>query len=105
MKKIYWAAKKIAEITPDFDIIPISALERENLGHLETFIIDRLPVAVPQFPDDQLTDKPMRFIVAEIIREKLFRVQQRSAERGHVTRFEKINPRTSSCYRVVHSSE
>ena len=66
--------KKIAEITPDFDIIPISALEKENLDHLETFIIDRLPIAVPQFPDDQLTDKPMRFIVAEIVREKLFRV-------------------------------
>ena len=66
--------KKIAEITPDFDIIPISALEKENLDHLETFIIDRLPIGVPQFPDDQLTDKPMRFIVAEIVREKLFRV-------------------------------
>jgi len=66
--------KRIAQITPDFDIIPISALEGENLEHLERFIVDQLPIAVPQFPDDQLTDKSMRFIVAEIVREKLFRV-------------------------------
>ena len=66
--------KKIAKIAPEFDIIPVSALEQENLDHLETLIVDRLPQAVPQFPDDQLTDKSMRFIVAEIIREKLFRV-------------------------------
>jgi GTP-binding protein Era len=34
----------------------------------------RLPKGVPHFPADQLTDKPMRFIVQEIIREKLFRL-------------------------------
>ena len=51
-----------------------SALEKENLDRLETLIISRLPEGVPQFPDDQLTDKPMRFIVAEIVREKLFRL-------------------------------
>ena len=33
-----------------------------------------IPEGIPHFPDDQLTDKPMRFIVAEIIREKLFRM-------------------------------
>jgi GTP-binding protein Era len=37
-------------------------------------IVARLPVGVPHFPDDQLTDKSMRFISAEIVREKLFRV-------------------------------
>jgi len=66
--------QKIAKIVPDFEIVPVSALEAENLDRLENLIVSRLPVAVPQFPDDQLTDKSMRFIVAEIIREKLFRV-------------------------------
>ena len=68
------AMQKIANIVPDFEIIPVSALEKENLDHLESFIVDKLPVGLPQFPDDQLTDKSMRFITAEIIREKLFRV-------------------------------
>ncbi len=66
--------QKIAEKAPDFEIIPISALEKDNLDRLESLIVSRLPVAVPQFPDDQITDKSMRFIVAEIVREKLFRV-------------------------------
>jgi len=66
--------QKIAEMAPEFEIIPVSALESENLDRLESLIVSHLPVAVPQFPDDQLTDKSMRFIVAEIIREKLFRV-------------------------------
>jgi len=66
--------RRIAKFAPDSEIVPISALEKENLDRLETLIISRLPEGVPQFPDDQFTDKSMRFIVAEIIREKLFRL-------------------------------
>jgi len=66
--------ERIALDLPKADIIPVSALKQENLDYLMTHIQQLLPVGVPQFPDDQLTDKPMRFIVAEIIREKLFRI-------------------------------
>ena len=65
--------QKIAAILPDVEIIPVSALQKDNLDYLEAYIINRLPYGLPQFPDDQLTDKSMRFIVAEIVREKLFR--------------------------------
>ena len=65
---------KISLQVPDFECVPVSALTGDNLEHLEQLIVARLPVAVPHFPDDQLTDKSMRFICAEIIREKLFRV-------------------------------
>ncbi len=58
---------------PDFECVPISALTGDNLDRLEQLIVSRLPVGVPHFPDDQLTDKSMRFISAEIVREKLFR--------------------------------
>jgi GTP-binding protein Era len=66
--------QKISLQVPDFECVPVSALKGENLDYLEQLIVARLPVAVPQFPDDQLTDKSMRFIGAEIVREKLFRV-------------------------------
>jgi len=66
--------RKIAERAPGREIVPVSALEKENLDRLEALIINRLPEGVPKFPDDQLTDKSKRFIVAEIIREKLFRL-------------------------------
>lgn len=66
--------KRLAELLPNIDIIPVSALKKENLEALMSQIQQRLPLGIPHFPDDQLTDKPMRFIVAEIIREKLFRI-------------------------------
>lgn len=66
--------QKISNVVPDIEIIPVSALEKDNLDYLEAFIVEKLPHGLPQFPDDQLTDKSMRFITAEIIREKLFRV-------------------------------
>ncbi len=65
--------QRLSETAPGREIIPVSALKRENLDHLIEEIEKRLPVGVPQYPDDQLTDRPMRFIVAEIVREKLFR--------------------------------
>jgi len=66
--------QKVAKQGADFESIPVSALSGDNLDHLMEIIIARLPPGLPQFPDDQLTDKSMRFIGAEIIREKLFRV-------------------------------
>ncbi len=65
--------EELAKQIPGREIIPVSALKGENLDHLIEEIEKRLPVGPPQFPDDQLTDRPMRFIVAEIVREKLFR--------------------------------
>jgi|TARA_B110000971_G_scaffold88573_1_gene91048 GTP-binding protein Era len=66
--------QKISLLMPDTEIVPISALENENLDRLEELMLSYLPEGVPQFPDDQLTDKSMRFIASEIIREKLFRL-------------------------------
>jgi len=65
--------QRISQQSPHFECVPVSALTGDNLERLEQLIIARLPVGVPHFPDDQLTDKSMRFISAEIVREKLFR--------------------------------
>lgn len=65
--------QRISQLVPEFECVPVSALTGDNLERLEQLIIARLPVGVPHFPDDQLTDKSMRFISAEIVREKLFR--------------------------------
>lgn len=66
--------QKVSMYLPNVDIIPISALEHQNLEQLMVQIRLRLPKGIPHYPADQITDKPMRFIVAEIIREKLFRI-------------------------------
>jgi GTP-binding protein Era len=66
--------QKVAQQGPDFESIPVSALTGDNLDRLMELILGRLPPGLPKFPADQLTDKSMRFISAEIVREKLFRV-------------------------------
>jgi len=53
------------------EIIPVSAL-KNDLGGLVEAILKRLPQGPKYFPDDQLTDQPERFIVSEMIREKVF---------------------------------
>lgn len=52
-------------------IIPLSALEDQNTAQLEEEITKLLPEGPQLYPDDQVTDRSVRFQVAEIIREKL----------------------------------
>ncbi|CAD6880900.1 GTP-binding protein Era [Methylomonas albis] len=54
-------------------IVPVSALKRTNLELLEQHIMALLPETELIYPEDQITDRPERFFVAEIIREKLTR--------------------------------
>jgi len=54
-------------------IIPISALKNTGLDLLREEVFDRLPAHPHMFPADQVTDQTEKFIVSEIIREKLMR--------------------------------
>lgn len=54
------------------EIIEISALEKINLDELLNSIVTYLPAMPAYYDEDTLTDKPMRFFVSELIREKLF---------------------------------
>ncbi|WP_293442893.1 GTPase Era [Persephonella sp.] len=54
------------------EIIPMSAIKGENLDRFVQVIKKYLPESPPLFPEDQVTDLPLRFYVAEIIREKIF---------------------------------
>ncbi|MFZ0428223.1 MAG: GTPase Era [Acidobacteriota bacterium] len=53
------------------EIFPISALTGENLDHLLDSMVRYLPEGQPMYPPDYLTDQNERFLVAEIIREKV----------------------------------
>ncbi len=57
---------------PKAEIFPLSALKGEGLPPLLTAMKKALPAGPAQFPEDQLSTLPMRFMAAEIIREKLF---------------------------------
>lgn len=58
-------------ILPDAEIIPVSAQYKFNLDYLLKRIEALLPPSPPFFEKDALTDKPARFFVTEIIREKI----------------------------------
>jgi GTPase len=53
------------------EIVPISALKRENLDLLVELVFKYLPEGPAYFPEDQFTDRPERFLVGETVREKV----------------------------------
>jgi GTP-binding protein Era len=55
------------------EIIPISALHGENVERLVNMALSFLPEGEPYFPEDVVTDQPVRFLAAEIIREKVIK--------------------------------
>ena len=59
------------EIIPEAEILPISALAKFNVDVVMRRIMELLPESPPYFEKDALTDKPARFFVTEIIREKI----------------------------------
>lgn len=59
------------ELLPQAEIIPISAAAKFNVDYVMKRIQELLPDSPPYFDKDQWTDKPARFFVTEIIREKI----------------------------------
>ncbi|MOA29976.1 GTPase Era [compost metagenome] len=55
-------------------MVPVSASKNQQLDQLLEEIASRLPEGEAMFEEDTLTDRPMRFIAAELVREKIFRL-------------------------------
>ena len=53
------------------EVVPVSALTGDNVDRLIEVIVKHLPEGQPLFPEDTITDQPLRFIAAEVIREKI----------------------------------
>lgn len=69
--------KELSELLPKAEIIPISALNKFNADYLRKRVEELIPESPPYFEKDALTDKPARFFVTEIIREKIFLYYQK----------------------------
>ena len=59
------------KVFPEADIIPVSALRNANLQSIFRSILAKLPESPPYYDKDELTDKTVRYFVAEKIREKI----------------------------------
>jgi len=60
------------ELMPNAEILPISALEGFNMEPIWKRILELLPESPPFYDKEALTDRPLRFFISEIIREKIF---------------------------------
>lgn len=63
---------RIAQAFPNSEIFPVSAAKGEGTAELMARVIRELPEGPAQYPEDQLSTASLRFLAAEIIREKLF---------------------------------
>ncbi len=54
------------------EVIPVSALKDDGIAELVDILKDNLPEGEKYFPDEMYTDQPEKFLVAEIVREKIF---------------------------------
>jgi GTPase len=62
----------LAEQVDFVEALPLSALKGTNVPKLRELILQQLPEGPPYFDKDQLSDRPERFFISEIIREKIF---------------------------------
>jgi GTP-binding protein Era len=61
------------ELFPFVDAVPVSARKGEGLDEVKRAVKEYLPEGPALFPEDYLTDQPMRFLAAEIVRESILR--------------------------------
>jgi GTPase len=61
------------ELFPFLDAVPVSARKGDGLDELKRTVKEHLPEGPSLFPEDYLTDQPMRFLAAEIVRESILR--------------------------------
>jgi GTP-binding protein Era len=69
MKELDYWTKTI----PEAKVIPVSALHKFNVEAVSDFLLELLPESPPFYPKGELTDKPVRFFVSEIIRGEILR--------------------------------
>ncbi|WP_063569362.1 GTPase Era [Achromobacter ruhlandii] len=72
--ELFAFVSKIMALRPFGAVVPVSATKNQQLDQLLQEIAARLPEGEPMFEEDTLTDRPMRFIAAELVREKIFRL-------------------------------
>ncbi|UZP66234.1 GTPase Era [Desulfovibrio mangrovi] len=64
--------ERLSKLWPNAEVVPVSAKNADGLTKILDYIKSKLPVSPPLYPADQLSTMPMRFMAAEVVREKLF---------------------------------
>ncbi|EHL95951.1 ribosome biogenesis GTPase Era [Lentilactobacillus parafarraginis F0439] len=104
-KPIYLLINKIDEISPDDvmaiieqykdalpfkEVFPISALQGNNVPELISSLTNELPNGPQYYPKDQVTDHPERFVISELIREKVLQMTRQEIPHSTAVYIESI---------------
>ena len=92
-KNVLPLIEKIHNDHPELtEIVPISALKGANLDELEKTILKYLPEGEPLFPEDMITDLPLRILAAEIVREKAMMLTREEVPTSIAVKIDEIKP-------------
>ena len=86
------------ELLPNAEVFPCSAREHFNIDNLQKRIVELLPPSPPFFGKDALTDKPARFFVTEIVREKILLLYDKEIPYSAEVLVEKFDEKDNSIH-------
>ncbi len=86
------------------EYIPVSALRQDGLDDLKQTIVASLPEGDPFFPPDYITDQPERFLVSELIREKILKLAHQEVPHSVAVLIEKWeeNPKLTRIFASIY---
>ena len=94
---------RLSEMWPRAEIFPVSALRKDGLSELAALLKSLLPEGEPLFPEDQISTAPLRFMAAEIIREKLFLLLRQEVPYGIAVDIESWEEDAAHGQTVIHA--
>jgi len=82
------------------EIVPVSALTGDNVQHLRQVIINYLPEGPKYYPDEMVVDRPERFIMAELVREKVLHLTSQEVPHSVAVVLEEVEQRSQDLVAV-----
>lgn len=86
--------KEYSRLYSFIEVAPVSALKMDGIDSLIDTIVKHLPEGTPLFPPDEVTDRPERFLVAEIIREAVFNIYSQEVPYAVAAEIEEFKERS-----------
>jgi GTP-binding protein Era len=86
------------------EIVPISAMKGDNVDRLKELLFNLLPEGPFYYPPDQVTDHPERFIIAELIREKVLHLTREEVPHSVAVEVEQMQLKKEKNLLIIHAA-
>ncbi|RYD55022.1 MAG: GTPase Era [Sphingobacteriales bacterium] len=70
--KVEEIVKQYQEKFPNWVVLPVSAQKKKNIDKIVPMLLAQLPEGMPFYPEDSMSDRPVRFFVSELIRQQIY---------------------------------